>query len=130
MILRSITLALSLAGLLTGSHMAHSAEFKKFTQTAFEQAKKSGNPVLVEVHADWCPTCKAQKPAIQDIGNADKFKNLIVLEADFDTQKDVLKTLNVQMQSTLIMYKGMSETGRSAGDSNKKSIMTLLETGL
>ena len=127
---RIITLALSLTGLLAGSHAAYSAEFKKFTQAAFEQAKKSGNPVLVEVHADWCPTCKVQKPAIQDIGKADKFKNLIVLEADFDTQKDALKPLNVQMQSTLIMYKGMSETGRSAGDTNKKSIMTLIEKGL
>lgn len=130
MIMRSITLGLTLAGFFASSNLVNSAEFKKFTQAAFEQAKKSGNPVLVEVHADWCPTCKAQKPAVQEIGNADKFKNLIVLEADFDTQKDVLKPLNVQIQSTLIMYKGLNETGRSAGDSNKKSIITLLETGL
>ncbi len=130
MIMRSITLGLTLAGFFASSNLVNSVEFKKFTQAAFEQAKKSGNPVLVEVHADWCPTCKAQKPAVQEIGNADKFKNLIVLEADFDTQKDVLKPLNVQIQSTLIMYKGLNETGRSAGDSNKKSIITLLETGL
>ena len=126
MLIRSIALGLS----LLASQSSFAAEFKKFTQAAFEQAQKSGNPVLVEVHADWCPTCKAQKPAIRDVVGIEKFKDLTVLEADFDTQKDVLKPLKVQVQSTLIVFKGMSETGRSAGDSDKKSITKLIETGL
>lgn len=126
MIVKSIALGIS----LLISQSAYAAEFKKFTQAAFEQAQKSGDTVLVEVHADWCPTCKAQKPAIKDIGTMEKFKNLTVLEADFDTQKDVLKPLKVQTQSTLIVFKGKSETGRSAGDSDKKSIIKLIETGL
>ena len=126
MIVKSIALGIS----LLMSQSAYAAEFKKFTQAAFEQAQKSGDTVLVEVHADWCPTCKAQKPAIKDIGTMEKFKNLTVLEADFDTQKDVLKPLKVQTQSTLIVFKGKSETGRSAGDSDKKSIIKLIETGL
>ena len=126
MIVKSIALGIS----LLMSQSAYAAEFKKFTQAAFEQAQKSGDTVLVEVHADWCPTCKAQKPAIKDIGAMEKFKNLTVLEADFDTQKDVLKPLKVQTQSTLIVFKGKSETGRSAGDSDKKSIIKLIETGL
>lgn len=126
MIVKSIALGIS----LLISQSAYAAEFKKFTQAAFEQAQKSGDTVLVEVHADWCPTCKAQKPAIKDIGTMEKFKNLTVLEADFDTQKDVLKPLKVQTQSTLIVFKGKNETGRSAGDSDKKSIIKLIETGL
>ena len=39
----------------------------------------------------------------------------MILVADFDTQKDVLKAMNVQKQSTLIAYKGNREVGRIVG---------------
>ena len=32
---------------------------KAFDAKAFEAAQKEGKPILVEVTAPWCPTCKA-----------------------------------------------------------------------
>jgi len=97
-----------------------------FTQAAFEAAQKSGKPILVEIHADWCPTCKAQQPIISQLRDDPKFKDLVVFRVDFDGQKDVVKQFNARSQSTLIVFRGAAEAGRSVGDTNKATITALL----
>lgn len=101
-----------------------------FTQAAFDAAKAAGKPVLVEVSAPWCPTCKAQKPILADLRAMPKFKDLVILEVDFDSQKDVLRGLKVQSQSTLVVFKGDKEVGRSTGDTKRESIEALLAKSL
>ena len=104
------------------ANLARSAERAKFTPAAFEAAKKAGLPILVEVTAPWCSVCRAQKPILSDLARQPKFAKLVILEVDFDSQKDVLKSLKVQSQSTLISYKGDNEVGRSTGVTNKGTI--------
>ena len=53
-------------------------------------------------------------------------QDYVVFEVDFDSKKDVLRTLNVQKQSTLIAYSGTKEVGRSTGDTDAASIEALL----
>lgn len=98
-----------------------------FTASAFDAALASGRPVLVEVSAPWCPTCKAQKPILSSLSTKKEFAGFAVFEIDFDSQKDALKRLNVQRQSTLIVYKAKVEAGRSTGDTNPASIEALLK---
>ena len=98
----------------------------KFDQKAFEAAQAAGRPILVEVHAPWCPVCKAQAPILSKLKSDAKFKNLVSFEIDFDSQKDLLRKFNVQKQSTLIVFKGKKEAGRSTGDSSAGSIAALL----
>jgi thiol-disulfide isomerase/thioredoxin len=103
-----------------------SAMTKKFDQKAFEAAQAAGKPILVEVHAPWCPVCKAQAPILAKLKSEPRFQNLVSFQIDFDSQKDLLRKFNVQKQSTLIVFKGKQETGRSTGDSNAGSIAALL----
>ena len=86
--------------------------------------------MLVEVAAPWCPTCKAQRPIIDKLAATDKFKGFVLLTVDFDTQKDTLRKLNARSQSTLIVYKGATEVGRSVGDTNPASVEALLAKAL
>jgi thiol-disulfide isomerase/thioredoxin len=102
--------------------IVQASEAKMFTPTAFEAAKKAGLPILVEVTAPWCSTCKAQKPILSDLSAKPKFAKLVIFQVDFDTQKDALKMLGVQTQSTLISYKGNKEVGRSSGVTNRITI--------
>ena len=74
----------------------------------------------------WCPTCKAQAPILSRLKGEARFKNLASFNIDFDSQKDLLKKFNVQKQSTLIVFKGKQEIGRSTGDSNAGSIEALV----
>ncbi len=105
---------------------ALAAEQRGFDASAFEAAQKAGRPILVEVSAPWCPTCQAQKPILQGLFSRPELENLVVFEVDFDTRKEVLKALNVRQQSTLIVFRGATEMGRSVGDTNPASIAALL----
>lgn len=109
---------------------ALAADKKPFADAAFDAAIKAGKPVFVEVTAPWCPTCRAQAPHISAVTGDARFKGLTVFTVDFDSQKDVLKRLNVQRQSTLIAFKGGKETGRSTGDTDAGRIKALIETTL
>jgi len=102
----------------------------KFTDAALEAAQKSGKPVLVEVAAPWCPVCKAQEPILEGLAKNEKFKDFVFLKMDFDSQKDEQRKLNVRSQSTLIVFKGTNEVGRSIGDTKADSIEALLAKAL
>jgi thiol-disulfide isomerase/thioredoxin len=93
-------------------------------------AKTAGKPILVEVTAPWCPTCKAQAPILARLSSMPKFKEMVRFNIDFDTQKDLLRQFNVRVQSTMIAFKGKQEVGRSSGDTNPDSIERLLEKSI
>jgi thioredoxin 1 len=124
----AVTLAVGLGALLVLPALALSGT--KYTPAVLADAQKAGKAVLVEVGAPWCPTCKAQQPIIGKLLGSDKYKSFVKLDIDFDSQKADLKTLNVQQQSTLIVYKGAKEVGRSTGDTNPASIEALLAKAL
>jgi thioredoxin 1 len=101
-----------------------------FSAEAFKTAQASGSPILVEIHADWCPTCKAQNPILDRLTADARFKDLKVFRVDFDAMKPVVKQFGAQMQSTLIVFKGNAEQGRSVGDTREASIAALLDKSL
>jgi len=101
-----------------------------YSAEAFKAAQASGSPILVEIHADWCPTCKAQGPILDKLTADPKFKNLKIFRVDFDAMKPVVKQFGAQMQSTLIVFKGAVEEGRSVGDTKEASIAALLDKSL
>jgi thioredoxin 1 len=80
----------------------------------------------VHVTASWCPTCKAQKPIVGELINTSELKDMIVFDVDFDAQKNVVNMFRARMQSTLIVFKGGAEIGRSVGDTDLDSIKALL----
>ena len=122
-------ISLSLAGLLTSviAFAAQAAEKVNYDAKSFAAAQAAGRPILVEIRASWCPTCKAQQPILGNLEKHDRFKNLLVVLVDFDSQKEAVKAFGARMQSTLIAFKGSVETGRSVGDTNATSIATLLD---
>ena len=97
-----------------------------FDAKAFADAQKAGKPILVAIHASWCPTCKAQAPILSELRADPKFKDLVYFVIDFDSQKDLVNRFGARMQSTLIVFKGAKEEGRSVGDTNRASIYALV----
>ncbi|MCJ2040079.1 thioredoxin family protein [Methylobacterium sp. J-059] len=109
---------------------AQAGEMKPYSQEAFDAAQKASKPILVEVSAPWCPICKTQKPILAKLSADPRFKDLQIFDIDFDSQKDLLRKLDVRMQSTLIAYKGAVETGRSVGETQPEWIEGLVEKTL
>jgi len=118
------------AVILLGGLPASAAEWKDFTADEFAAAQAADKPILIDVFAAWCPTCRAQNPILVQLTRQSKFEDLVVFKIDFDTQKDALRALNVRAQSTLIVFKGAKELDRSAGDTSEISIEGMLDKTL
>jgi thioredoxin 1 len=135
-ITRRSLLALGLIGLgfsslvISSQAQAQGVTHQPFTTAAFAKAQAEGKAILVDVTAPWCPTCKAQKPIIDSLTQFQPLDKLTIFAVDFDSQKDVLRTLRASQQSTLIAFKGKAETARSVGDTNAESIAKLLNSAI
>ncbi len=127
---RHLLTAIAAIAVLSLSPLALAASGKAFDQKAFEAAQAAGKPILIDVAAPWCPVCKAQAPILSRLMGEPKYKDVVAFTIDFDSQKDLLRTFKVQTQSTLIVFKGKQEAGRSTGDTNPVSIEALLAKGI
>ncbi len=102
----------------------------KFTAATFAAAQAAGKSIVVDVTAPWCPTCRTQKPILQSLQAKPEFKDITLLEIDFDSQKDALALLKVTAQSTLIAFKGKTETARSVGETRAPEIEKLFKAAI
>ena len=114
----------ALSSLLT---MAMAGDIKPFSQQEFDQLTHEGKPVVLDISASWCPTCKAQKPIIEGLMKQPAYKDVTLLAIDFDSAKPVLKKFKVSMQSTLVGFKGEKEVGRSVGDTTPEGLEGLIK---
>jgi len=105
---------------------AQAAPQRPYDAQAFKTAQDAGKPILIEVHADWCPTCKAQMPILDRLSSPKEFTELVRLRVDFDSQKDLVKSFGARMQSTLVLYKGGKEVARSAGETREDALRAML----
>ncbi|MGE0224134.1 MAG: thioredoxin family protein [Acetobacteraceae bacterium] len=123
---RLVLLAFAAVSLLLASPAVHAAGQARYDQQAFTAAQAAGKPILIAVHAAWCQVCAKQEPIIDKLAATPEFNDLIVLVVDFDSQKDVVRSLGVQKQSTLIILRGQAERDRSTGVTDEAAITALL----
>lgn len=116
------------AGLLAAPRVR--AAGPAFDAAGFKAAQAAGKPVLVAVHADWCPVCAKQKPILHTLLGEAKFKDMAMFTVDFDAEKDLVKQFGARMQSTLVVYHGTVEKARSTGATDPGVIEALLAQGL
>lgn len=128
MIFRKLFLCIAVLATFTVSAMA--AERLTYEPNAFQKALDAGEPILVHVTAPWCGECKAQKPIVAALAQTATFSGLTIFDVDYDTQKDALRQLKVQKQSTLIVYKGKAEVARAVGITRREAIETLMRKAL
>jgi thioredoxin 1 len=106
--------------------IAMAGEIKPFSQQEFERLTLDGKPVVLDISATWCPTCKQQKPIIDHLMTLPAYKDVTLMTIDFDANKALIKKFRVTMQSTLVAFKGSAEVGRSVGDTNPAGIEGLI----
>lgn len=93
----------------------------------FDGLIRAGKPVLVHIHAPWCPTCRAQDKRLTGLFTLPENRDITALEVSFDQQKDAVRSFRASQQSTLIGYRDGREVGRLVGETREERIGALLE---
>ena len=117
------------ATLLVAATATQALEIKPYTGAALADAQKAGKPVALHFHADWCPTCKAQEKSLAVL-KTEPDLGVLLLVANYDTEKALKTRFKVRSQSTLVVLHGDQERARLVGDTSADAIRTALKSGL
>ena len=90
-----------------------------FDNDVFNKAQSDGKTVVVSSWIKYCTSCASQMKALKDVEK--DFDNLIYLTFDV-TNREIAKQLNIQFQTTLVIYKNNEEVYRSLGELTKDKI--------
>ena len=90
-----------------------------FTNEIFNKAQSDGKTVVVSSWIKYCTSCASQMKALKDVEK--DFNNLVYLNFDV-REKEIAKQLNIQFQTTLVIYKNNKEIYRSLGELSKDKI--------
>ena len=90
-----------------------------FDNDVFNKAQSDGKTVVVSSWIKYCTSCASQMKALKDVEK--DFDNLIYLTFDV-TNREIAKQLNIQFQTTLVIYKNNKEVYRSLGELTKDKI--------
>lgn len=122
---KSVAIAtLSLLGSLSS---VYALTFEPFTEAKFNTLKKSNSAFLIDVRADWCPTCKKQHEILKDYQISNPNSGITVLEVDFDTQKQWVKYFKAPRQSTFALYKGKKQIWFAVAETKSEAIFKQLD---
>lgn len=101
-----------------------------FEQAQYTHDVAAGKPVVVYLHADWCPTCRAQKPIVDRLSKEPGFSGVTIFVADFDKETALEKSLKVSQQSTFVVFRQGHEVTRSTGQTSEPAIRAVLQQAL
>ena len=90
-----------------------------FDKDVFNKAQSDGKTVVISSWIKYCTSCASQMKALKDVEK--DFDNLIYLTFDV-TNREIAKQLNIQFQTTLVIYKNNEEVYRSLGELSKDKI--------
>jgi len=125
---RSVLAALVAAGALIALACSDAvAASEPFSQARFEALQKQGALVLIDVAADWCPTCAKQAKVVEGYREEKPEVPLHVLRIDFDDQKEWVQHFKAPRQSTLILYRGDEQVWFSVAETDPAAISAAID---
>lgn len=104
-----------------------SAASEPFTEARFQALQGEGALIVVDVHADWCPTCAKQQKVLDDYQAAHPNVALHRLLVDFDKQKEWVKHFKAPRQSTLLLYRGTEQQWFSVAETRADEIFKAID---
>ena len=132
--IRIFALIAAIGALVVGamqlSAQADTTGWTQYDAAEFMMAQKKGKTIVVDVYADWCPTCRAQAPILEELRKEKQNSNVLFVKVNFDEQKDFLRANRIPRQSTVLVFKGMEEVARSIAQTNRAELRSVVLTAL
>jgi thioredoxin 1 len=130
MILKAVRSLLALIAAVFAAPVMAAPVWQDYTPAAFSRAQEAGKTIVVDVHAVWCPTCKAQAPTLDALRQDAQLKDAVFFKVDFDQEKAFLRDHRIPRQSTVLVFRGKQETARSIAESRPKQLREAVLAGL
>lgn len=124
-LLAVFALALAVAGPIAA--WSTSADY---THDAFTAAAKEGRVIVLDFHADWCPTCLKQSKVLAELGEEAALREVLLLVVDYDTASELKSRFGVSAQSTIVVLRGEKEISRATGVTAKDDLRAVIAKAL
>jgi len=107
---------------------ANSGEKKTtFDKNLFEKAQADGKIVVVSSWIKYCTSCASQMKVLDKAKN--DFDNIEYFKFEV-TNKEIASLLNVQYQTTLLIFKDNKEVYRSIGETSRDKIYKAIKSSI
>ena len=105
-----------------------------FNKKLFDKAQSDGKVVVVSSWIKYCTSCAGQMKILNKAKNEGKlldisFDNIEYFSFDV-TNKEIANLLNVQYQTTLLIFKDNKEIYRSVGETTKDLISEAIKSAI
>ena len=114
--------------LLSATGAAQALTFEPFTEARFKTLQAENKPILIDINAKWCSTCKAQGLVLDSYQRQYPNSGITALKVDFDTQKRWVTHFKAPRQSTFVSFKGTEQIGFSVAETRASDIFKQLDT--
>ena len=98
-----------------------------FDKTLFDKAQSEGKIVVVSSWVKYCTSCASQMKVLDKAKN--DFENIEYFKFDV-RNKEIANLLNVQYQTTLLIFKDNKEIYRSVGETSKDLIYKAIQSSI
>lgn len=97
-----------------------------YSPERFAELQAEGALVLIDVFATWCPTCRRQHEILNAYTAEHPEVQLVVLQVDFDTDRQHVRALRAPRQSTLILFRGEQQFWFSVAETRQDVIFEVI----
>ncbi|KPQ27192.1 MAG: putative thioredoxin [Porphyrobacter sp. HL-46] len=118
--------ALLAAALSVTARAETGAGWQAYDANTFAAAQATGKTIVVDVYADWCPTCRAQAPILDELREELAGETIAFIKVDFDKQKAFLRAHRIPRQSTVLVFKGRKEIARSIAQTDRNRLRAVV----
>ena len=98
-----------------------------FNKDLFDKAQSEGKTVVVSSWIKYCTSCASQMKVLNKAKN--EFNNIEYFSFDV-RNKEIAKLLNVEYQTTLLIFKDNKEIYRSIGETTKDLIYKAIQSSI
>ncbi len=98
-----------------------------FNKELFDKAQSDGKIVIVSSWVKYCTSCASQMKVLDKAKN--DFENIEYFKFDV-RNKEIANLLNVQYQTTLLIFKDNKEIYRSVGETSKDLIYKAIKSSI
>ena len=98
-----------------------------FDEELFKKAQSEGKVVIISSWIKYCSSCASQMKVLKTVKN--DFENIEYFTFEI-TNKKISSLLNVQYQTTLLIFKDNKEVYRSIGETSREEIYTAIKNSI